>query len=43
MTDEKVTLRAKSDPSIEVSGILEEEREYFFRLILAPRHTHHAF
>lgn len=36
MTNEKVTLRAKSDPSIEISGILEEEREYFFRLILAP-------
>ncbi len=36
MTDEKVTLRAKSDPSIEVSGIPEEKSEYFFYLTLAP-------
>lgn len=36
MTNEKVTIRAKSDPSIEVSGIFEEEREHFFYLILAP-------
>lgn len=36
MSDEKTTLRAKSDPSIEVSGISDEECEYFFHLFLAP-------
>lgn len=37
MNTEKVTIRAKSNPSIEVSGIFfEGEREYFFYLILAP-------
>ena len=36
MTDEKITIRAWNNPSIEVSGIPEEEGEYFFYLILAP-------
>ena len=36
MSTEKVTIRAKNDPSIEVSGIFEEERKNFFYLILAP-------
>ena len=36
MTNGKVTIRAKSDPSIEVSGILGEGREHFFHLVLAP-------
>ena len=36
MNTEKVTIRAKSDPSVEVSGISEEGGEYFFYLILAP-------
>ena len=36
MSTEKVTIRAKSDPSIKVSGTSKEKSEYFFYLILAP-------
>ena len=36
MTNEKITLRAKSNPSVEVSGIIERESDYFIHLLLAP-------
>lgn len=36
MTNEKITLRTKSNPSVEVSGIIERESDYFIHLLLAP-------
>lgn len=36
MSNEKVTIRPKNNPSFEVSGISEGEGECFFRLILSP-------